>query len=127
MTSVVKMLIPFSWHSSFAKFRTGVAPLRLETGRYEKLAVNQRTCFNCHEIAEPELHLPLKCPLYEDLQLEMYSEAFYINPGFYSLNHFSVFLERHDKDCCQNQQRHFKQAESLFTQIICISYFICKP
>ena len=66
--------MPFSWRSSFAKFRAGVAPL---TGRYKK----KRTCFNGHEMVEP--HVLLKCPLYEDLQLEMYSKAFDINPGFY--------------------------------------------
>ena len=36
-------------------------------------------------MVESEQHVVLKCPLYEDLQLEMYSQAFDINPGFYSL------------------------------------------
>lgn len=31
--------------SAFAKFRCGVAPLRIETGRYENLSVENRTCF----------------------------------------------------------------------------------
>ena len=37
--------------SALAKFRTGVAPppppLRIETGRYEALQLDQRVCFNC--------------------------------------------------------------------------------
>ena len=32
-----KIILPPSHRSSFAKFRYGVAPLRLETGRYEGL------------------------------------------------------------------------------------------
>ncbi|XP_063415978.1 uncharacterized protein LOC134697626 [Mytilus trossulus] len=42
--------------SSFAKFRSGVAPLKLETGRYEKKEVHERTCFNCSSIVEDEMH-----------------------------------------------------------------------
>ena len=82
----VKVLMPFAWRSAFAKFRAGFAPLRLETGRYENLAVNQRTCFNCRNMVESEHHVLLKCPLYEDLQLDFFSHAFNINPGFYVLS-----------------------------------------
>ena len=32
---------------SDARFHCGVAPLRLETGRYEGLAEPERVCFNC--------------------------------------------------------------------------------
>ena len=78
--------MPFAWHSAFTKFRTGVAPLRLETGRYENLAVNQRTCFNCKENVESEQHVLLKCPLYKDLREIVYNEAFSINSSFYSLS-----------------------------------------
>ena len=30
--------------AAFAKFRAGVAPLRIETGRYEGLHISQRVC-----------------------------------------------------------------------------------
>ena len=33
--------MPQSHRSAFAKFRSGVAPLRIETGRYERLRVNE--------------------------------------------------------------------------------------
>ncbi len=33
-------------HSASAKFRCGVAPMRLETGRYENLSEEQRLCPN---------------------------------------------------------------------------------
>ena len=59
---------------------------RLCQGRYENLAVNQRTCFNCRESVESEKHVLLHCPLYEDLQYEMFYEASQVNPQFDILN-----------------------------------------
>lgn len=82
----VKMIMPFSWRSAFAKFRAGVAPLRLETGRFENLAVNQRTCFNCRKLVESEKHVLLSCPLYDDLQQEMFCAISEFNPNFNMLN-----------------------------------------
>jgi hypothetical protein len=34
------------YKSSFSKFRCGVAPLKIETGRYEGVSIENRTCFN---------------------------------------------------------------------------------
>ena len=82
----VKIIMPFSWRSAFAKFRAGVAPLRLETGRLENLAVNQRTCFKCSDLAESEKHVLLSCPLYDDLQQEMYYAISQYKPNFRMLN-----------------------------------------
>ena len=42
---------------SYARFRCGVAPLRLETGRYEGLAESERVCFNCEGAIENEEHV----------------------------------------------------------------------
>jgi hypothetical protein len=36
--------MPLKYRSAYAKFRCGVAPLRVETGRYERKAVHERTC-----------------------------------------------------------------------------------
>ena len=82
----VKVLMHYSRRISLAKFRTGVASLRLETGRYENLAVDQRTCFTCHNLVESEQHVLLNCPLYEDLHHELFNRAFELNSEFYSLN-----------------------------------------
>ena len=43
----VSIILPRSHRSSYAKFRMGVAPLRLETGRYEQLEGDRRVCFSC--------------------------------------------------------------------------------
>ena len=34
------------YKSAFAKFRCGVAPLKIETDRYEGVSIENRTCFN---------------------------------------------------------------------------------
>jgi hypothetical protein len=36
--------MPLKYRSAYAKLRCGVAPLRVETGRYERKAVHERTC-----------------------------------------------------------------------------------
>ena len=45
--------------SPLAKFRRGVAPLRLGTGRYERILPEQRICFNCINSIESEEHVLL--------------------------------------------------------------------
>ena len=44
--------IPSRYRSAFAKIRCGVAPLRIETCRYESKNVNERVCFICHDRIE---------------------------------------------------------------------------
>ena len=49
-----------------------VASLRIETGRYERLEVNERLCFNCSKlginVVEDEKHVVLQCPGYADIR-----------------------------------------------------------
>ena len=60
--------------SSYAKFRCGVAPIRVETGRYERLNYDDRTCFNCHEKIENEEDVLLECPLYQCYRESLYDK-----------------------------------------------------
>ena len=80
-----KLLLPYSHRSAFAKFRCGVAPIRIETGRYENLAVSQRLCHVCNTV-EDELHVILKCSLYNDLRALLFSRADLILPNFNDLD-----------------------------------------
>ena len=66
--------------SALAKFRCGVAPIRLETGRYENLPVEQRLCPFCETSVEDELHVVLICPMYNDLRMPLVEAASHINP-----------------------------------------------
>ena len=56
-----KIILPPSHRSAFAKFRCGVAPLRLETGRYEGLPADERKCPFCRVHVEDEKHVLLQC------------------------------------------------------------------
>ena len=80
-----KLLMPYSHRSAFARFRCGVAPIRLETGRYEHLAVEQRLCHFCN-VVEDEPHVILEYSHYEDLRRVLFSRAAVILPNFNDLN-----------------------------------------
>ena len=54
----LKGLLPRTNRSAFAKFRCGVAPLRIESGRHERLSVDERTCIFCkNQHVESEEHV----------------------------------------------------------------------
>ena len=61
------------YRSAYARFRCGVAPLRLETGRYERLPEDQRLCFSCPDSIENEEHVLLKCPIHNNLRENMFT------------------------------------------------------
>lgn len=75
-----------SHRGALAKFRSGTAPIALETGRYNGLEVSERKCFNCRNVVEDETHVLLHCPLYTELRNELFSIAEQILNGFQSLN-----------------------------------------
>ena len=62
----LKINMPRAYRSAYAKFRCGVAPIRLETGRYERLEVNNRLCPLCEEDVEDEYHVLLKCKFHQE-------------------------------------------------------------
>ena len=58
--------INYRYRSAFAKFRCGVAPLRIETGRYVSKEVNEWVCFICNDQIEDEkrvISLPSICTI----------------------------------------------------------------
>ena len=65
-------MLPRLHRSAYAKFRCGVAPLRIETGRYEGLRLDERHCFQCTNVVESEEHAPLHCPLYSDIREKLF-------------------------------------------------------
>ena len=46
---------------AYAQFWCGVTPLRIETGHFNCLHLNERTCFVCSGIIETEEHILLEC------------------------------------------------------------------
>ena len=52
-----------------------MAPLRIETGRYEMLPYDMKTCFlHCVIDVEAEEHVPLEYPLHNDIRQELFSK-----------------------------------------------------
>lgn len=68
-------ILPANHRSAFTKFRCGVAPIRIETGRYENISVDDRKCPFCKIHVEDECHVILECPIYHDLRLIILQKA----------------------------------------------------
>ncbi len=69
--------------SAFAKFRCGVAPIRLETGLYENLHEEQCLCPMCDsQVIESEIHVLTKCNLYIDFITDLFHRASRVNNDF---------------------------------------------
>ena len=98
---VVNVLL-FKHRSALAKFRCGVAPLRLETGRYERLQPDQRTCFQCTDRIEYEEHVLLACPLYEDLRQVIENN---LRSGFSNYDKISVILGNGNMNILRNSAK----------------------
>ena len=77
-----KIILPLKHRSAFAKFRCGVAPLRIETGRYEQLEVHERKCPFCTQDVETELHALLKCKEYVDIRNILFEKASSLESNF---------------------------------------------
>ena len=78
-------LEPTRWRSALTKFRCGVAPLRIETGRYEGSPIDQRLRFYCKTTIESE-HVLLECPLYKDISDELYNNVTTVYNNFHLLD-----------------------------------------
>jgi len=61
------LIMPPEHMSALSKFRCGVAPIRIETGRYENLKENERVCPFCNCI-EDEVHVLLYCNMYANVR-----------------------------------------------------------
>lgn len=71
----VTAIMPRSHRSAMAKFRSGTAPLRIETGRYENMAEADRVCPFCAHVVETEVHVIMECPHYEDTREQLIQGA----------------------------------------------------
>jgi hypothetical protein len=85
----VTAILPKSHRRAMALFRCGVAPIRLETGRYEGLEEAQRICPFCPRqdggVIEDEIHTILKCPVYDDIRQTLFTYLYDNMPVFAGL------------------------------------------
>ncbi len=68
-----------------AKFRCGVPPLKIETGRYTRTPEEERLCTLCN-LQEVEEHCLNRYQLYPDIRKTLFHTEFLINPDFYHFN-----------------------------------------
>ena len=66
------------------KFRSGVAPINLELGRYIGIPVNKRFCYFCENCVEDEKHVLLSCPMCSGVRQALFTQACYNNSDFMS-------------------------------------------
>ena len=79
----VKVITQKRYRSAYAKFRCGVAPIKLETCRYglNCMSVDQRLCESCN-VVEDEYHVIMHCSLYDDIRTQLFTEINNISDQF---------------------------------------------
>ena len=96
----VTMNLTKSCRSRLAKLRSGTLPLRIETGRFERLDVSERLCKFCPDnCVESEYHFIFECSKYLNLRIILLNHVLNFYPDF-------VELEVADKwDILMNDKR----------------------
>jgi len=68
--------------SLMAQIRLGILPLRVETGRYSNIPLQNRLCENCIDLVEDETHFIIHCTLYRDQRQTLFEKAIEMCPNF---------------------------------------------
>ncbi len=71
----------------------GVAPIRVETGRYKRMDEKDRTCLLCdHNIIESKYHVIMPCPVYNEVGGELFTYVAEFEPIFNNINDDEKFV-----------------------------------
>ena len=82
----LKLNMEAKYKTAFARFRTSSHNLAIETGRYENIPRDQRTCKSCNMNAiENEYHFLLVCPKYRELRIKYFKQYFCHWPTIHKL------------------------------------------
>ena len=84
--------MPISHRTALAKFRCGVAPLKIETGRYSNQPMEERFCPFCLNVVENEVHAILHCPEYETERNSLFRKANEYDNTFSRLSDSDKFI-----------------------------------
>jgi hypothetical protein len=77
--------MPRQQRAAFVKLRCGVLPLEIETGRYNRVPLENRKCKLCNlDVVESEKHFLTECPLYDDIRFTMFQKALQVDDTFNS-------------------------------------------
>ena len=80
------MITAKRYRSAYAKFRCGVAPIKIETCRYglNRVPVDQRVCETCN-VVEDEFHVIMLCSVFDDIRLQLMVSISEFNQDFKNL------------------------------------------
>lgn len=82
----VKIVTQKKYRSAYAKFRCGVAPIKVETCRYglNRLPLEERLCETCNVI-EDEFHVIMICSQYTDIRNQCFTRINELSEEFKSI------------------------------------------
>ena len=79
--------------SLLAQLRIGILPIRVETGRFRGLTVEERVCEMCNlGKIENEINFICECPLYDAMRANLFEATLAVNPNFLTLNLENKFI-----------------------------------
>ena len=58
--------------SIIAQLRFGILPLKIETGRFQGLPIDQRICELCRSAVEDEIHFVCQCPFFNKKRFDYF-------------------------------------------------------
>ena len=88
----VKLNLTSGERSMIAQIRMGILPIRVETGRYTNMKMNDRLCQICNTAnVEDEIHFIMDCSLYDDLRHEIFTYMNSFIDGFGSSDRLQQF------------------------------------
>ena len=65
-----------------SQIRCGVAPLKIETGRYSQTPICERIYFKCTQIVEDEIHVLILYPDYQNIKAILFEKTVSLNNDF---------------------------------------------
>lgn len=91
--------------SLLAQLRLGILPLRIETGRFIRENVENRTCYFCKELVEDEVHFILFCEKYNYFRTVLFQSAMVKNADFHNMAIFEK-LKYLFQDCPRQMAKY---------------------
>ena len=83
----VEINLPRNLRSGLARLRSGTLPIRVKTGRFEQLPINERLCKICNQnMVEDEYHFVFECVAYDVLRIMFLNHVTKLYPDFMHLN-----------------------------------------
>ena len=112
--------LSFIQRKKLARFRLGILPIRIETGRYErpKIPAAERICQICNSnVVEDETHFLLFCPRFNALRETLFSVV--EDPDFENMeNQEKMNLLTNDSNLVKNTAQYIIDAYDIRSKLI---------